>query len=256
MAIFSNYYEKEATTLISIQSRSGSATSLSAKIEKFFNKEFHINILGRREGFIDPKQMLVDDRSEDLTFHFRRMDLQSIKIFLVGIWTLQDEVTRYFLLDFLEKHLEQRQLTIKNGRTEVLAYLISKASATKALEEEFKGRERVLFGLLYSKNNKGKFLLPQVFIRIKPKVKPSVQKYTGYCRGYKTSTPAKKHLGKKLCRKIDLIWLKKKYLYQILFDLKVTIDTQLFIAGWTDNYEQIPTLLEYKKKLDYETEIL
>lgn len=242
--------------MIQKEARAEMVTSLIANVVECFSKNFQLNILGRREGFVNPTQMLEDGRSEDFSFNFRQMNRTGIKVFLIVSWFYQDEITGFYLRVFLEKMLQKKQMLIEQGETEFLPYLISKTSATKAFQEEFEGKERVIFGMINTKDSQRNFVFPIVFVRVKPKIKSKVQKYSGYCSGYKSNTPAKKDSGENLRKEIQIQWNKKKLLYQLLFDLKPRIDEALIHAGFTDNYEQIEVLLEYKIKIKYELETL
>ena len=200
--------------------------------------------------------MLEDLRSEDFSFRFRKMNSTGYKIFLTLSWLIEDEVFGYYLRDFLKRTLTKKNMTIEKGRFEFFPYLISRNSATKAFSEEFLGRESEIFGLLRERNSQNEFTFPIIFVSVKPKLKSKVRKYSGYCRGYKSSSPAEKDSGYRLREEIKHSWNRKKLLYQLLFDLKPRIDEALFTAGFTDNYEQITELLEFKIKIEYELKTL
>ena len=238
------------------EARAERVTSLVANLVGFLEEEVQLCFLGRREGFVDPTQMTEEGRSEDFSFSFRQMNRTGYKIWLLYSWHMKDEVSAFYIREFLQKTLQKKQMLLEQGETEFLPYLISKSSATKAFEESFQNRKEEIFGQLRQKDKKKNYIFPTLFIRVKPKKKSKVIPYSGYCSGYKTNTPAKKDSGENLRKEIQIQWNKKKLLYQLLFDLKPRIDEALIHAGFTDNYEQIEVLLEYKIKIKYELETL
>jgi hypothetical protein len=240
----------------------GSVTSLTSKVVRFFNRNLQQHFLGRREGFVSLQQMLEDFRTEDFKISFKSMNRMGLKIWFIVSWYYQDEITGYFLREYLTNLLEHKQLLMQHGETEFLPYLINKRCATKAFEEEFADSHRQIFGLIkqgyYKDKEKTSFIFtfPNYFIKVKPIKKVSVQKYSGYCHGYKTGTPAKKDAGDSLRLSIEQTWQRKKQLYQYLFYLLPKIDEALFIMGFSDNEDLLVHLLEFKIKIQMELEQL
>jgi hypothetical protein len=234
----------------------GSATSVVRELVKFLDKNLVLSYLGRRESSMTPKQLAENLGQMNFRMKFKPLNRLGYKIWLVYSWFCEDEYLGYFIRDFITQELERKNLSLKNGETEFLPYLVHPRSAARALESEYSNRVSEIFGLLGTKDKKGKFLFPKIFVQYSFKRKYTGPRYSGYCRGHRTSTPAKKDEGLRLKLEHDISYFQKKRLYQLLFDTKVKVETALFISGFTDNLDPIPELFTRLKEIEDEIETM
>lgn len=139
-------------------------------------------------GRVDPKQLSIYlDRHYLYKFKLKGYSAKQLKLLAIGSWFYNEQLAAILRADLREK-INTGSLDFET-RLEILPYLESKEHAMNFLvtvDDKFSASD--WYGNIFKQLEE--LLFNVKFLLFKPNSK-GVKRYTGYCRGYKSSKPGK-----------------------------------------------------------------
>lgn len=199
--------------------------------------------LGSSQGGIDPEQYLENPNVSEVRFSLRTYDSTDWQLLALTSWHIAPIWGQILRQEIEEKIEKNKDISVK---AKIYPLLRTKSSCLEFFYNFAPYSNGDWFGNVIKRMKKVIKLLKPKILKINPNFR--IKRYSGYCRGYAPSRPAKK-VEQQVLENQKIFYLRKDK--EAAAEKIELLDSLLFLAGLSDNYEEVKRLLYEQAKQEF-----